>query len=100
MPVFTDYISPVHHFFDIPEEECWMHHSQVALKADAALEDGSRNEHELYNTLQHRYPDGPRHPQPEVKHHIKRQDAKEDLRDGQIEGKEIWGHGAAWSTGY
>lgn len=31
----------------LPEEDGGMHHSQVALQADAALEDGSRDEYEL-----------------------------------------------------
>lgn len=66
-----------------------MHHSQVALQADAALEGGSGHEHEVDDVLQHLQADVHRHPQQEVKHHTQRQDAEEDLRDGQVESKEL-----------
>lgn len=50
----------------LPEEDGGVHHGQVALQADAALEDGAGNEHHAYKNLQHQLPHLWRQPQQEV----------------------------------
>lgn len=62
-----------------------MHQRQVAFRADWAPEDGSRQESEL------RHADSAvqRHVEPKSKPQIKRLEAEENLREGQVTGEEL-----------